>query len=543
MSDGNGHNPATQLPPDIILEAQELSKSGEGIVEVRALEVDADSGGTTQPDADIWTPQDTIEPPENLPWLNRLTKASQIRGICIGALARNTVGLGWEIGVWPEHEGQVDKQTIRDARHHLDALARRDKRLDRPSFSDLMYAVKRDLEEYGNAAIEASRNRRTGKLTGLFHLPGQKLRRKSDRSGWVMGQNPELVDDSSRIDYYNFGEKVEYDEKGNPQPRLQTPGKGWKRNEVIHFRHYTSESRDYGLPRDIDLTIEYVAVQAVTEWTQSFFKGSGVPPTMLFVQGTEQKTGNRIRYTVNDNVLRRIQQAMKTDSSGDSVVVVPVPPGTQVHAEQLSKLSDRDITFDEFKKAHRRNSGAAFGLMPIFYGDVDDSGRYTAEVQRALTLEETFDPDQRYVEDKMWTTVLADCGYSELRLIFKRLAVEADSARREIANNGADRGAITVGEWRNMNGLSPLPSELEPDDPKNPNNERFAQKSGGGNPHDPVDQKSQDQRGQRPGIGGRTERDEQPVAKEGEHGEPHVEEAVDELADELGEYGPVSVDA
>lgn len=529
------------------LEGVALAKDSEGVVELRAVELDPGAGESKQEEEDLWTPEDTIAPPVNLSTLSRLTKASQIRAVCLDALSRNTVGLGWDISVWPEHEGDVDKDRIKEARHTLDALARRDRRLDRPSFSDLAYAVKHDLEECGNGYIEVSRNKNTGRIDGLYHLPGGLVRRRKKRDGWVMGQNPDLPG-STRSDYYNFGEKVEYSDAGEPQGKLANRRLGWAGNEAIALRHYTSESRDYGLPRDIGLLVEYLAHKYVTEWSSSFFSGSGVPPTILFVQGTEQRDGNRVRFRVDQSVVRRINQAMISEGApGKRVVVVPVPPGTSVHAEQLSELSDRDITFGDFKKEHRHNVGAAFGLMPIFYGDVDDSGRYTAEVQRELCLEETFDPDQRYIEDKLWTTLMADLGFSEFRVMFKRLAVAGDAAKREAANNGASVGAITVGEWRQLNGMQPLPWDGDPNDPENPNNERFkAGAGGGGDPHQAVDMAAQDTRGLVPGLAGRVSREPPAlnvsgangVAKTHEDGPRHVEEAVDDLAAELSEYGP-----
>ena len=553
--EGNGHT----------AEAVVLAKDSEGVVELRAVEMDPGAGQTSQEDTDTWTPTDTIPPPENLPSLSRLTRISQIRSTCIGVLTTNVVGLGWDVHVWPGEDAQVDKAEIRDARHSLDALARRDTRLDRPGLSDLMCAVGHDLEEFGNGYIEVSRNRRSGKIDGLYHLPGQLIRRKKMRSGWVMGQNPDLVSSAQRVDYYNFGEKVQYDDKGNPQPRLQTPQTGWKQNEVIAFRHYTSESRDYGLPRDIGLVADYAAYKYVIDWTSSFFGNSGTPPTILFVQGQELKDGTRVHFKVDASVVNRIRQSLQTDTTGNAkkVVVVPVPPGTNVHAEQLSQLSDRDITFGDFKKDHRNTVGSAFGLQPMFYGSTDDSGRYTAEVQRALCLEETFDPSQRYIEDKLWTTLMADLSFSQFRIVFKRLAVESDAQKREAAQNGATVGAITVGEWRDANGYGPLPFDGPIDDAKNPNNERFTPTAAftglsreqslnpadvpGGDPHREVAiRATQDTRGLAPGIGGRPgPRDVPPVkdaqAKSGDHeGDPDVEAEVDHLAEELREYAATS---
>lgn len=534
MSEGNGQ---------VTAEAQVLAKDSEGVVELRAVELDIGAGGSTQPEEDEWGWLDTIEPPEDVVGFGRLTKVSAVRDRCLDALTRNTVGLGWDVAVWPEHEGDVDRARVRECRHRLDALARRDKRLDRPSFSTLISAVKHDVEEYGTGYLEASRNRRSGQIDGLFHAPGQLVRRKRDRTGYVIGQSAGLADGAAlaRTDYYNFGEKVEYDRSGAPVGRLASGATRWGTNELIAFRHFTSESRDYGLPRDQGLIIEYAAAKFVDEWTAGFFQGSGVPPTMMFVSGQEQREGGRVTFKVDASVMRRINQAMASDGPpGRRVAVIPVPPGTNINAETLSELSDRDITFEEFRKQHRRNVGSSFGLMPIFYGDVDDAGRYTAEVQRSLTLEETFDPDQTYIEDKLWTTLLADLGYSELRVQFKRLAIEGDAAKREVANNAADRGAITVGEYRQMNGLEPLPYDGDPNDEENPNNKLMASKTATAPPHDPVDQRSQDERGMRPGIGGRGPGRDGQIAK---HDHPaHVEDAVDELADELSEYGPVAAD-
>ena len=516
--DGNGQ-----------VEAVELAKDSEGVVELRAIELDPGAGKSGQVEKDLWTPEDTLIPPEDPLMLSRLTEASQPRKTCLEAMARNTVGLGWDVMPWPEHEGDVNEDMVRDARHALDSLARRDKRLDRPAFWDLIYAVKHDTEECGNGGVEVSRNKRTGKIDGLYHVPGKLIRRKKDRDGWVMGMNEsaaaQLDLNLERTDFYNFGEKVAYNAKGEPQPKLAEGATRWSTNELIPFKVYTSESRDYGLPRDSSLVVEYAAARFVAEWTSSFFESSGTPPTALFIQGEETRDGKRIRFTVPTATVRRIEQGLKTGGApGDKVVIIPVPPGTQVKDVKLGQMSDRDLTFGEFKKLHRHNVGSAFRLMPIFYGDVDDSGRYTAEVQRALTLEQVFDPDQRYVEDRLWTTLMGDLGFSPLRVVFKRLAVEGNAVKRESAQNGAEIGAVTMGEWRDANGLGPLPEQLYG---KGVNDRIINAGPPPGAENRVAVEATEDTRGLRPGIGGR-------VAKhEGPHGVPHVERIVDELSEEL----------
>lgn len=516
MSDGNGNGDLATT------EALLISKE-DGVTELRAVPLE---GTSTQPDDTslLWTPDDTIAPPEDLISLRALSENSWIRGTCIEAVARNTVGLGWEI-VADTDGSQIDPdELIADAKV-LDALAERDKRLDSPTFGELMYAVKTEEEECGNGYVEISRKRGSGQIDGLFHVPGPYVRRKKDRSGYVVGMNPQIAGaDTTRVDYYNFGEKAEYGKDGKPTGRLQA-GKRWAVNELLPFRLFTSASRDYGLPRDVELAIEYLAAKLVDEWGVGFFDSSGVPPTILFVSGEESKTGQRIRFTVPQETIERIDQALKTDASRVArVAVVPVPPGTNVQAESLATLSERDLTFGDFKKQHRRNVGGSFRLSPIFYGDVDDAGRYTAEVQRALTLEQVFDPEQDRYESRLTRTLMRDLGMEGKTIRFKRLAVEGDAVRRESANDAAEVGAITIGEYRNAHGLGPLPFDGNGDDP----NDAIIN---AGKPRGAEDRTNaaQDQRGLRPGIGGR-------VAKHDDgHGEPYVDAEVDQLVTELVE--------
>jgi capsid portal protein len=514
MNDDNGHP---------TLEAA-IVKEGDPNVELHAIEAAPGMGSTTQPPTaewELWTPDDTIPPPEDLELLARLTDYSAIRETCLSALTRNTVGLGWDVDVWPGHEASDEEVT--EARSALDVLARRDKVFDRPSLSTLLELVVWDREECGNGAFEVSRNRNTGQIDGIYHAPGAKVRRRQDRSGYVIGQNPALVDNASRRDFYNFGEKVNYDSKGNPQRTLQS-GKKWAINELVVLRRYTSASRDYGLPRDLGLVLEYAAMRFLAEWTASFFEGSGSPARIIFVAGAESKDGKRTHFTVPQATVNRIQQAMKSDAKpGSRVALIPVPPGTTVQDVTLGELSDRDLTFTEFRKNHRANVRSAMGpLSPIFVGDVDDSGRYTAEVQRAITLEQVFDPEQRTYEDKLWTTLMTDKGYDDLRIKFKRLAVEGDAVKREGAIAMSEAGTITVGEFRAAHGYGPLDEDTYGE---GANEELVNQEKPKGAEDRVAVEATQDQRGLRPGIGGR-------VAKH-DHGVPHVESALSSLDTEL----------
>ena len=191
---------------------------------IRISAASAPEGKSTQPEDqdNRWTPNDSIDPPENLDRLASLTGVSPIRRSCIAAITLNTVGLGYELVPRDGMEDDVQEGDIDLARERLDECARRDVRSESPTFGELIQMVKWDEQEVGNGYLEVSRNRLTGEIDGLFHAPGKRVRRLKDRSGWVIGSRGNVENDRIRFD--NFGDKVAYQD-GRPVSRLNANGK------------------------------------------------------------------------------------------------------------------------------------------------------------------------------------------------------------------------------------------------------------------------------------------------------------------------------
>lgn len=401
-----------------------------------------------------------IAPPLDPGLMAKWSEIASTRAGIIEAIARNTVGLGFTIEV-PADEPQTGAKPpnlskladeAREIAATLNELARRDTRLGRPSFTDLLVAVKTDEEETGTGYLEVSRTRLTGRIDGLYHLPSKRMRRRKDRKGWVLLN----ADGTPGTEYLNFGDKVEYDDDGPTGDVAE--GADASRNEVIEFRLYSSESRDYGMPRDSSLAIEYLGDKNAAESTASFFDSGGTPPSILFVSGEEQRDGQRITFVVPPATVSAIADTIKSDAGHKKrVAVIPLPPGSEVEHVKLGEVSDRDVGHNEYRKTVARRTLARFRVAPIFLSDVDGSGRYSAEVQRALTLEQVFDPEQKRWEDRLRETVLRDLGFYHRTIKFVRLAVESDQAKRESADQLATVGDITNREHRKAHGYGPLP--------------------------------------------------------------------------------------
>jgi len=414
----------------------------------------------------LGTPSDAIEPPLPPESLGRLSEQSSVRSSCIDAIARNTVGLGYTLQVEEAHEHDAldISDDARALREQLESLAARDLRLDKATLTELLYAVKSDEEEFGQGYLEASRDRLTGELSGLYHLPSARMRRLGTREGYVLLSPDGSTDRAVR--FYDFGSKVQYTADGRPRAAVQQ-GKRWATNEVIPWKLYCSESRDYGLPRDVSMAIEYLGDKLAAQSNVSFFDSSGTPPTIIFVQGEEQRDGTRITFKVPRETSDRIAATLKSDAGHrHRVAIVPVPPGTSTKEIKLGEISERDMGFVQYRKDNARRTLGSFRLQPIFVSDIEDSGRYTAEVQRAITLEQLFDPEQQRYEARLGETVLRDLGFGHMRIVFRRLAVEDDATRREAANAMAEKSVITRREYRRAHGFGPLPEAKQGQSPE-----------------------------------------------------------------------------
>lgn len=454
-------------------DASRISKAK--VVPVEVVDDDAPgSGASTQPSDDDWnlyTPEGAITPPEDFDRLANLTQVSRTRRSCIAAIVNNTVGLGWTLEAIEGHEEEVKDDEIREAKAAIESYSRKDERLHRPNFIRQIKAVSWDRQEVGNGYIEISRNKVTGKVDGLFHVIGKRVRRNAKRDGWIVGNRGAPL--AEQTPYYDFGQKVQYDDDGQPQGLLAKGATRWAINELIPFQIYTSESRDYGLPVDTQLVWDYLGDKRAGEANAAFFDGSGVPPTIIFVKAAPQSgtdSEGRIELEVDPRTAVAIADTLRTGSSlSRRVAVVPLPEGTEVQDVQLAMRADRDIGFVEYRKDNRRTTLGAFRVSPLFVADIEDTNYSTAEIERSVTKEQVFDPEQSEMEDILTATLLRDLGLDHLRFKFTEISIGKTDSADKLAEHP---NQIQKGEYREAHGYGPLP-ERKPgdDDPADPNND------------------------------------------------------------------------
>jgi phage portal protein BeeE len=460
---------------------------------------DRNAGASTQPEDEpsFWfTPEGALPPPEDLDRLASLTQFSRTRRSCIAAIVQNTVGLGYTLEAIPGREQEVSENTVRDAIEAIESMSRRDEKLHRPNFKRQISSVKWDEQECGNGYLEVSRNRVTGQIDGLYHVVGKRVRRNAERDGWLVGARG--APSAETVRYYDFGTKVEYDGDGKPKPKLAGNGKRWNVNELIPFQLFTSESRDYGLPPDAALAWDYLGDYRAAKSNAGFFDGSATPPTILFVKGASegaQDDEGAIEVEVDPRTAVAIADTLRADSDVQRrVALVPLPDGVDIEQVQLALRADRDVGFVEFRKDNRRATLGAFRLSPIFVADIEDTNYSTAEVERAVTKEQVFDPEQERTADILTATLLKDLGLANLRFKFASISVGVEAS----ADALADRGAVQYGELRQAHGfprLAEADEGAEPEGEQVPNgwNAQLVPSKGGGSPTPPGTPAPEDQ--------------------------------------------------
>lgn len=438
-----------------------MSEQVRKTIRLRATDLPDSVSAQPPDDVDRWTPDHALKPPEDLDRLAGLTQVARTRRSCIEAVTLNTVGRGFSVVPREGFEEDVQEDEIAEVEALLDAMARKDALLGRPSLTRLLSAVKWDEEEVGNGYLEVARNRIDGQICGLYHVQGKRVRRRQDHKGWVVG--PKNAARHELVEFYDFGDKVKYDAEGRPEGTLNGTGKRWDRNEIIPFRLYTSESRHYGLPRDVNLAIDYLGDRNAAQANVSFFDSSGVPPTVIFIKKPlPDSPEDAVEVVTDPSIAQKIVATL--DSEKDKrhrVAVVPLNEGEDVDSVDLATLSERDMGFIEFRKDNRRATLGAFRLSPIFVADIEDTNYSTAETERKLTKEQVFDPEQDRWEDILSDSLLRDMGYPHLVFKFEEIDVTDDKAQRESADSLADRNAITNGEYRKAHGQEPLPEAKE----------------------------------------------------------------------------------
>jgi PBSX family phage portal protein len=351
------------------------------------------------------------EPPYPLDKLANLNEISMIRQACITAIAQNVVGLGYKITKIDPKEGEADSDQIADDIVELfeDWSTR-----DNSTFTELMYKVVYDVESTGNGYIEVSR-KMNGEIDGWWHVPAPSVRvLKSQYTDTDRQKNeptrPSYVQlkGGDRVQFYRFGDKVEFDEEGQHHYR---EGADRYVNEIIHFMIYSPKSPYYGAPRDIAGILSIAGDEMARNHNIKYFNNGATPELALIFEVDKAAfptiAGDQpVKINIPENVKRQILEHFRKNLSSPTFepALFYLPAGVTVRVERLSR-GQTDSGWTKFRDANRAEIRNIFRVPPIVLGDSDAGNYASASVQKQNFLEQVIVPAQNTLQQKLMNLI------------------------------------------------------------------------------------------------------------------------------------------
>lgn len=410
----------------------------------------------------------------------------------INTYAVNTVGLGFNVNI---KDGVKNSDKFEEAKKQQRLV---DSRLGFPhpkkNFCTLMRESKEDEETIGNGYLEVSRDLK-GEIKRLHNIPGQTI--------WVR-DNPERgfkqdIESTGEEKYFKeFGdmrvmnaETGDYEEEEDEEVGFENQA-----NELIHFKRYSTKSRYYGTPRWIPAIPAIIGNRKAAERNVNFFDNDGVPRMMIQVEG------GTLTEKSEENIQNFIQQKHKGVDNAHRVMVIEAvdqtenmgPPGldgkqnnSRINLEPLTVGMEEDASFLEYRKANDEEVREIFGISEAFFS-TSDVNRASAEVSRAITNEQEFEPDRKDKEFLINNTIVRDIIIrNELPDEHKSKDLDSEEIRdqvedidilvevefespdigtpekdqAEVLDMYNEMGALTVNEIREEIGYDPFPDQFD----------------------------------------------------------------------------------
>lgn len=364
---------------------------------------------------------DEIVKPKRDPsaWANMLEQSSRLSR-AIRVLARNTVGMGWEV-VPAKLETELNRLELsryRRERDELEAL------LDRPnaeqSLAEILECYKIDEEGTGTGYLEAVRNQ-AGRTAALYHAPSLTMRvaTKTAPSGHQLFAQKRSS--TSRLRYFApFGSQTGV----NPDTGEVSSAPFDKRaSEIIRSRIYSPHDDWYGEPRFVPAAPAIMSTRLGQQWNINFLRNSAHVPYAVIVEG-----GN-----LDSTSMKLIQTFIEREGKGVSnagrvLLLQPdlenLPPEHQKNVKiKLEKiavgLSD-DGGFLKLREADNEDIREVLGMAKIMLGTFTDANKSNAVIALRVTVQQEIEPEIQRKEHMLNNTLVRDLGMTVARIRLKR---------------------------------------------------------------------------------------------------------------------------
>lgn len=401
--------------------------------------------------------QRALAPPYSpLLWAQLLEKSTRLSS-CIAAMAQNTVGLGWR--VVPKKD--VDSQTPQSLRDAIAAETELVETLfnfpnDDMPFSEVMTLVKTDEEATGNGYLEVIRDM-AGRPARLYHVPSHTLR--VDRLGGYVQKR------SGKVRFFkSFNDERDKNAYTGDFHPGGTLSQSLSANEIIHFRLYTSRDSYYGIPRIVCAAPAVTGNRLAGVRNAAFFENDAVPRMAVLISGGHLAEGSA----------KTIKEFLQSDAKGPSnahrILVIEAEgkkvslnkqEPIKISLEKLTVGETDDASFQEYRKLNDEEIREAFRIGAIFLGTTEHENRASATIERRITIEQVFKPEQLKKEYTINHKILRAMGVKHVAFEFLRPKSDDPIETAPADAIHGRMGALTPNDVRRERGLKPYPATCD----------------------------------------------------------------------------------
>jgi PBSX family phage portal protein len=409
---------------------------------VRVVKVEAPSTTTRQIYEDEFKNlynNEVIEPPYNLKELKRIAEYSTILQQCVDAYRTNIVGFGFQ----PEYTFDINAKGVsenekKQAENEWIRLEEFIKYLhfDESAETIFGYALD-DREKTGNGFVEVLRDG-LGNPAGIEYIDCQNMRVCSYTDPveveFTITENgvPKKIKRLKKFRRYVQmvnGKKVFFKEYGDPRIMNLATGKfddntpeHLRATEVIHFK---IGSGTYGVPRWIGHIVSLYGARKAEELNYMYFKqGRHTPAAIIVENGMLSETSfNQLQEYMNS--IEGVENAHKfllleaegIETTTETGMDKPAPVKVQI--KSLAEVLQQDALFLEYDKKTRDKLRSAFRLPPLYTGEAHEYNRATADTARKITEEQVFQPERKYLSNKLNTLFLPALELQRVKITLK----------------------------------------------------------------------------------------------------------------------------
>ena len=400
-------------------------------------------------------------PPTDLELLSRTTLISSRLSKSIDIMAKNVVGLGFEVIdiLTVEQMRNVDKQTVKEIEKQKDDLNEfLENANDNKTFDQLMTLVKVDEESLGNGYLEITR-RNNQNIFGMGHMPGRSMRVRKDRPGFL-----QIRGDKVRF-FAPFGSEVLIDpEDGSvlPEGTLRTLAA----TEIIHFKLEHPSDDFYGIPRWFSAIPAITGNRLADIRNIKFMENDATPRLAVLISGgnLDPSSVEAIEKFIDlqgkgvENASRvmvlQTERKMMGPQAGD-------PP--KIELKPLTVGIEDDASFLKYRQANNDEIKEVFGIGDLFFGMTRDINRAAAAVAKQVTNEQEFEPERKRYSHTLKHILLPELSFDTdlVTIKFNSPVINDITSLADGISKTSAAGGLTPNDIKKMIGQPSYPKTPE----------------------------------------------------------------------------------